>query len=241
MPLRAPPRLPAGALPRRGGGASAQRGFTLIEMLVVLALAVLVIGLGLSSMGNLTSTQLRTQTNRLAAAIRHTYSRAVAHGLHMRMVLDMDADSYFVEASDQPIFLPATKRKEAEDPDAPTEEEVEQAKEDADLDVGETPKFRLKRAQYQEDGVIAKVTMEKGIGLDGVLTSGQTDEFRTGKAYIHFFPNGFVEPAIIHITDGEEGFLTLVVDPLTGKVTRLPGRAEANRLFGVPDELQDER
>lgn len=256
MFVRAPHRRPARALQRRGGGASAarrgplsprraSRGFTLIEMLVVLALAVLVIGLGLSSLGDLKGTQLRTQTNRLAAAIRHTYSRAVAHGLHMRMVFDLDAETYYVEASDQPIFLPSTKRAEGADPNAPTEEELEQAKEDAERDEDETPKFRLKRAQYQDDGVIPKVTMEKGIGIAGVLTSGQTEEFVTGKAYVHFFPNGFVEPAIIHITDGDtedgEGFLTLVVDPLTGKVTRLPGRAEANRLFGVPDDVQDER
>lgn len=217
------------------------RGFSLIELLVVLAVLVIVVGLGLNSLGDLSGTQLRTQTNRLAAAIRHTYSRSVAHGLHMRLVFDLDEESYWVEASDQPIFLPDTKRRDAVDPNAPTEEELEQAKEDAELDEGETPKFRLKRAQFQTEGVIPKVSFVKGISVEGVLTSGQEEIFSSGKAYIHFFPNGMVESAIIHITDGEEGYLTLVIDPLTGKVTRMGGKATADRFFGVPDRVEDER
>lgn len=240
MPTPPQPR----PLPRtrmRPGRAAAARGFTLIEMLVVLAIVVMIIGLALSSIGDTGTTKLRVQSNRLAAALRHTYSRSVAHGLYMRMVFDLDANAYWVEASDQPIFLPAVKRNEGDDPDAPTKEEEEQAKIDERRSKNDTPHFRLPRAKFQTDGVIPKVTLERGVELHGVLTSGQEEEFFNGKAYVHFFPNGWVEPAIIHISDGEEAFFTLVVDPLTGKVTRLPGKAQANQQFGVPDKVESER
>ena len=71
----------------------------------MIGILVLLLGIGASGLSNLSSTQLRTQTNRLAAALRYTYSRTVATGLYMRMVLDFEADAYEVQASAIPVFI----------------------------------------------------------------------------------------------------------------------------------------
>ena len=55
-------------------------------------------------------------SNRLAAAIRYTFNRSTALGLYMRMVFDLDTETFWVEASDEPQFLAARKLKEGEDP-----------------------------------------------------------------------------------------------------------------------------
>ena len=78
----------------------AQRGLTLLEVMITIGVLVLMMGVVVSSFGNLKSTELRTQTNKLAAAVRHTYNRAVANGLYMRLVVDISGDSYWVEASE---------------------------------------------------------------------------------------------------------------------------------------------
>ncbi|MEZ4467519.1 MAG: hypothetical protein R3F43_24510 [bacterium] len=199
----------------------------------MLGVLVLMTGIGISSFGALKGTQLRTQTNRLAAAVRHTFNRAVATGLYMRLVVDIDADSYWVEASATPQFLSTEKLKEGEDAEAAAREKAEKER---DEDAPPAPS----RERYQEDGVIPRVTMERGIGIDGVYTSGQDDVFRGGKAYVHFFPNGFVEPAMIYTTDGDEAFFTLIVQPLTGKVTRKPGKVDPDRDFGRPEREEEE-
>ena len=82
--------------------------------------------------------------------------------------------------------------------------------------------------------------MQRGIGIDGVLTSGQVDVFESGVAYIHFFPNGFVEPALIYTTDGDGEYYTLIINPLTGKVGRQAGKMDPDATFGEPDRVEEE-
>lgn len=219
----------------------AARGITLLELLIVLALLGLILGLSINALSKITRTKLRTETNKLAAAFRHTFNRSSTHGLYMRMVIDLDADAYWVEASDQPMFLAEKKRGVGEEEDEDKEAEG--------LGGGETPSlaegglaavFASPRARYQADGVIPRTSFEKPIQIDGVLTTGQDDVFRAGKAYIHFFPNGFVEPAMVYTTNGEGDYFTLILDPLSGRVKNRVGRVDSDSNWGQPDKVEDE-
>ncbi len=215
-------------------------GLTLLELLIVIGILVLMIGIGVSSLSSIGTTQLRTQTNRLAAAMRYAYSRAVASGNYLRLVIDIDADRYWVEASEEPVFLSRDKRKEGLDPNAKDEDEDTDKKKRQGKHDEEAP--ATGKTAYAKDDIIPEIAMERGIGIDGVLTSNQEDVFRHGKAYIHFFPNGFVEPAMIYTTDGDSGFYTLSVHPWTGKVTSRVGKLDPDREFGRPaDEEQEGR
>jgi len=53
----------------------------------------------------------------------------------------------------------------------------------------------------------------------------QTGLIKTGQAYVHFFPNGFAEPAIIYLT--KEGTDTIaysvIIRATSGKVEIVPG------------------
>ena len=223
---------------RRVGGS---RGFTLLELIIVIGVLVLMIGIGVQSFSASSGFQLRTQTNKLAAAVRHTFNRSVSYGLYMRLVIDIESDAYWVEASDRPVFLSKEKLEagEVERREKDAQEAEREAQEKA-ADRGErAPESR--RARFQEDGVIERVTMEKGIGVDGVFAAGQDDEFKSGKAYIHFFPNGFAQPAIIYTTDGDDVFYTLEIHPLTGRVSSELGRHDPPRYFGEPEDVEDER
>jgi prepilin-type N-terminal cleavage/methylation domain-containing protein len=206
------------------------RGLTLLEVIVVLAILVLAIGVAIGGFSRIDAIKLRTETNKLAAAIRHTFNRAAAHGLYMRMVFDLDAEAYWVEASDQPVFLPKTKATEG----AEAEKEDEGSGEDADGVLVE------KRKQFQEDGVIPRKQFAGGLDIAGVLTTGQNDMFRTGKAYLYFFPDGRVEPAMIYTHDQEDTWYTLQVQPFTGRVQRSVGKVDPPRDFGEPDHEEEE-
>lgn len=206
-----------------------QRGLTLLELMIVISVVMMVMGLGVAGLDRMSSVQLRTQTNKLAAAIRHAYNRSSAHGLYVRMVFDLDAEQYWAEASAVPMFLPSKKLEEGDEADK--EQELEEEKDGKPL---------KRRAKYQRDGVIPLVKLIRGIGIDGVLTTSQKDVFEHGKAYIHFFPNGFVEPALIYMTDGDGTYYTLIISPMTGKVTRKVGKVDADREFGEPDKIEEE-
>jgi hypothetical protein len=91
-----------------------------------------------------------------------------------------------------------------------------------------------------QDDVIGTQKLEGGAAFDGVTVAGQSDPQTSGKAYIHFFPNGWAEPAVIHTTDGEGTFFTLTVSPLTGKVESKPGKVDPPREFGEPERTEEE-
>lgn len=210
-----------------------ERGLTLLELIIVIGVLVMMLGLGLNGLSGLSSTQLRTQTNRLAAAVRHVYNRSVATGLYMRLVLDVSSDSYWVEASPTPVFINPKR-----DPDEDEQDDESSAK--VDPDDPEAKRKAKARPRFQMDDVIDKVTMERGIKIDSVLIGGRDFPVNGGKAYVHFFPNGYAEPAMIYTSDGEESFYTLVVNPLTGKVTRQPGKVDPDTSFGRPDKVEEE-
>lgn len=212
----------------------AQRGLTLLEVLITIGVVMLMMGVVVTSFGTLKSTELRTQTNKLAAAVRHTYNRSVANGLYMRLVVDISGDAYWVEASETPVFMSKKKLKEGE-----IDEEKLARKEAAEKRAEEGLPPAPQRERFQADPVIEKVSMEKGIKIVGVYTTSMEDPFESGTAYVHFFPNGFVEPSMLYTSDGEDRTYTLSISPMTGKVTRTLGKLDPDKEFGVP-EVQEE-
>ena len=216
-----------------------QSGFTLLELLLVIAIVAGLAGLALSTFTQISNTKLRVSTNKLAAALRHSFGYAVSHGRYVRMVLDLEGNRYWVESSDKPIFLAVKKREENQDPNELTEEEKEELEK-----AKEEGRPIQQRPRFTKDSVISEVKLDKGITLRRVFTANQEEVFTSGKGYIHFFPNGFAEPAMVTVGQGESdmdgGSYTLILSPLTGKVKRELGVIDPDRYFGEPDKVEEE-
>lgn len=233
------------------------RGLTLLEILVVIGILVLIMGLAVSGFGRIGGVRLRNETNKVAAAIRHTFNRSVSLGLYMRMVIDLDGESFSVEGSENPTFLRKNPLEPGMDPDSAEAQAADaegkggsgkssKSKKKSDDDdnggaaAGVKARIASRRAQFTTDDVIGTQKLEGGAAFDGVTVAGQSDPVTSGKAYIHFFPNGWVEPAVIHTTDGESTYFTLQVSPLTGKVSSLPGKVDPPRNFGEAERTEEE-
>ncbi len=219
------------------------RGLTLLEILIVIGILVLILGLGVAGFDRIGGVRLRNETNRVAAAVRFTFNRAVSLGLYMRMVIDLDGESYTVEASETPTFLRERKPGDddaQDDPDAPAADSKSSRGRGGDDAAASAAKASERRARFVKDDVIGTQKLEGGAAFDGVTVAGQSDPTTSGKAYIHFFPNGWAEPAVIHTTDGEGTYFTLQVNPLTGKVTNKPGKIDPPREFGEPERVEEE-
>ncbi len=59
--------------------------------------------------------------------------------------------------------------------------------------------------------------LANGVDITEITTAYQ-GRVTEGKAYIHFFPGGFAERSVIHITDDAKNSMSLIVKPLTGRV-----------------------
>ncbi|HEX5034787.1 MAG TPA: hypothetical protein VFW62_09920, partial [bacterium] len=72
----------------------------------------------------------------------------------------------------------------------------------------------------QEEGSLVRpVRMPAGIKIKDISVMHLPARVEQGKVEVYFFPNGFVEPSVINLTDeDEENFYSLQLNPMTGRV-----------------------
>jgi len=176
-----------------------QAGFTLIEILIVLGIISLVMSIGLPAIQRVTYQQVNSTTRKFVGTVRTIRNDAILLNTVHRLAFDLDHRSWWVERQKQllPIGeaeaqnLPQKKKKEGEEPE-----------------VGPTGNF-----EYAPKYSSKAIALPPGVAMAGVLKE-QEGLRGEGVVYIHFFPNGFNDQAILYITrDGstrEEGYSVLV-------------------------------
>lgn len=77
---------------------------------------------------------------------------------------------------------------------------------------------------YVQDDVVRMVNLRDGIIADVVnLSDGKVQE---GTGMIRISPRGFIEPALVHIKDDKERFITIMPSPVSGRVLIHDGYTE---------------
>ena len=88
-------------------------GFTLLELAVVIFIMGLMLTLAMPYLGGFRKAALRSQARRLAGRATYLFDEAAGHKLVLRLIFDMDNNSYAVAKLDpyaiQPIFAPDTE------------------------------------------------------------------------------------------------------------------------------------
>jgi general secretion pathway protein H len=87
-----------------------------------------------------------------------------------------------------------------------------------------------------KDTMLKSIDVKKGIQIADVYTPRQRDPYTKGRAYLYFFPQGFGERAVVHLSDGKDNFYSLLVHPLTGRVQVTSGYLEITRDFDRRDD-----
>lgn len=218
-----------------------ERGFTLVEVMVVLAIIGLIVGLGTRGLRSLAKSDLRESSAHLSGAMRYLFDRASTTGKIHRLVLDMETNQYWAEVSDDRFYIPreaeseqAMRRREEKEADEDAEEQKKQeraakAYDDSsstsstssfDMSKLEVGDFKPKRARFAafKEVAIKPVRLKKA-KLRSVYTPRLTEPLTSGRAYIYFFPLGQTEPAIVTLSDDSgPPTYSLVVHPITGRV-----------------------
>lgn len=178
---------------------SSQRGFTLIEIMIVLAIIASMIALVAPRMirkdGN-----IKGVTREFIVMSKEIRNKARLTNSTFRLAIDFDGkgNKYWIEKANGPQPV---------DPEG-----YEKAKEKEDTKDGPPPLFQ------QDKSIIKKErTLPDGLRFGSVETTNMKSPMTTGVAYVHFFGEGFVEAAAVQITNGNNLTWTLVFNPLTGQ------------------------
>ncbi len=107
--------------------ARSQRGVTLIEIVVVLALAAVMMAVALPTLSTVFGVDKRRASRELAATMRWTYEEATIRNQPMRIAYDLDHGAYWVEAAEGEVRIHKDFRsKEAWDEYVKDKEEADQ-------------------------------------------------------------------------------------------------------------------
>ena len=199
------------------------QGFTLVEILVVLAILASLISIGLPRI-------LPKKTN-LKKTLRHfrVLSKEVRNHARLnhriyRIVLQMDPKKgflYWTEKANEMIsVLPASEENEEQE---------------------EQNSSKSQKAQIQNPLPFSKATklmkrpkqLPKGIVFLKLEKKGDTAK-KSGLGYIHFFPSGRVEESAIYIGKPEHFTWTLFTHPLTGEMRIVQEEKTLEDLFPSP-------
>lgn len=166
--------------------------------------------------------QMRSSIRQLAVKTREIRNNARLQNSTSRLVIRMDEDkghSYWVESAPGSVLL-LSREQEQELEKLTSAQREDEAKKEAfspDTRVVKNP-IRLPRGLFFEN--VEYGTRGAGSGGGGGSEGGDPGDERTiggGVTYIHFFPAGLSEEAMIHLTNRKGLNWSIYIDALTGR------------------------
>jgi len=212
-----------------------RKGFTLLEMMVVIGIIALLTSVVVIRSGNSVGNNMKKDVNRLAARMRYLYNKAAMERLYIRIAFDLDAKSYRVEATADPFLVERetgkikdnTAKKEKKETPPPTNEAQAQTQAQAggaDKSGAKTAGVEALKAPVAtftplESSLVKPTNLSKGISFKDIQVEHRKTPVDAGEEYIYFFPNGYVEQAVINFKDEkDELHYAIVTSPISGKV-----------------------
>lgn len=209
-------------------------GFTLFELLVAIGVVALMFGVVTSQVGDWLDTKIKETTNRLSSTIRYLHDKASTQNMYIRLVFDFEKNGYWVEATTERFLLmekevksakeleqeteDKQKQKEAEKEKAAAKPETDTSESSEDGSAQTVEKYKEPEFTGVEEFLLKPVTLPDGIFLKDIYTQHDKGPVSLGQAYIYFFPNGYIEPAIINLKDEKDEInYSIQINPLSGK------------------------
>ena len=179
-------------------------GFTLIEIMIVLAIISIVMAIGLPAIERVTYQRVNSQTRKFIGVIRTIRNESILLNVVQRLAFDLDHGTWWVEQQKQFQLLT--------EPDHQPKKKSGKKQEEAPSNFMMAEKFSKK-----------PIELPGGVAIDGVLKEKE-GFIKEGIAYINFFPNGFTEQALVYINkEGSKPGVYIVDPPLGWTGGRLQG------------------
>ncbi len=201
---------------------SVHAGFTLIEVMVVITIIAAVIAVAAPKMFD-TKAKIKGAVRRIAVLPREIHNAARLYNSTMRLVLSMPEDpskehSYWVESAPGNVVLLSE----------------DQEKEQERLTELQRDKSEQKNNGFSTDPRVMKnpISLPKGLYFVDIEYANRLSAISSGTAYVHFFPQGLVEEALIHISDKKTLNWSIRINPITGKVDLFDHKVSIKELRG---------
>jgi general secretion pathway protein H len=209
-----------------------QRGFTLLELLLVVSLIAGLTMMVANGSGMLNGTRLRAASALILSSVRSAMARANSTGLPVRLVFDLQTARIQMEET-HGRMLRVESSEEGSKAGAQAATQFEQQATDYARDIMSGPHAPAATfvpvPGFVKDGGDPARGRLLGVGIRYIQVQTEHDlEPRTeGRAYLYFWPGGGTERASIQLTSGGDSTgVSVLVSALTGRANLVRGRVE---------------
>lgn len=180
-----------------------QKGLSLIEIMITLVIIASMMALGILYILPSENQELQERAVRISGTIKYLFDEAIVKKKYYRIAFNIDESSYVIESSQQPLLL-----DQGQD-EGSRKSQAESAEQD-----------QAQQAFTPESEMLTEpVKFPKGIKIKDIYVSHLKGAQTAGIVHAYIFPNGWVEPTVINLSDkDEELFYSLEVNPISGKV-----------------------
>ena len=158
--------------------AADQPGFTIMEVMVVVAIFGLLMAASTLTLRNITRSELRSAARRTASAMRFAFDRATMTGMYIRLAFNLDKGEIWVETSTDRVSLRSARDQQA-NRGKESEEASEQAGKPAKPKPMTKPLLPLLGGNKSEPGSMGG---EPGEGPQGIDAKALTEEWEADLA-----------------------------------------------------------
>ena len=247
---------------RRAPVGLAAGGFTVLELLIVLAIVAGVFAGTIFGIRQVRKSDLRHDTSHVSVALRIAYNTATQTGKHHRVVFDLDEQTFQVEACEGEIKLRRERREELgleEDaPIVPRDDvlselqqvdphqamEKAQARAGARIGAAECKPVARPDGRPSKRGRVRSIQRGKDIRIDRIHVQHLEEPAEDGMVTVNFFPLGYAEKAAVVLRDDDDGQFTVLVHA-SGRIEYREGdwREADSHLMrnALGDTVEDER
>lgn len=197
------------------------RAFSLIELMVVIALIGGIIAIAIPTLGVIFGADVKEELNKIIGLMNEVYDRAAILGKTHRIVFDISNNQYWVEEKSLEAgeFAPELGYDEdfGEDKKGLFEEEK-----------ALRPQFEKVKGEWAD-----KFKLKSSVSIYGVWVEGIKEALREGFCVIYFFPGGYTQSAFVSLSkkDEDKPEIYLALTPLTGEITTGPGEPKIDDLI----------
>jgi len=186
-------------------------GFSLLEITVVIMIIGTILSLALSRT-NFNKPDNRKVFRDMVMMVKEIRNRAKLYGTTYRIAFRLDEknQAYWVEKSTSPTLL------------SKDQIQIERDESQKNMQDDDPEKYK---SPFQIDTTYTKneKTLPEGFSFKSIESGPQEVIFTDGVAYIHFFPQGMIEPIALHIVDPKKNIWTLVFNSITGQADIIDG------------------
>lgn len=207
---------------------------SLIEILIVLGIIAGFTAFVMGGIADNAKRNMRSTSSFLIRTVKYSYTQAALTNTYYRIAFSLSAEpqTMRIEMSTEPFYI-------VRDDDEAEALRLENEERLSEEELAETSSGAQGAGSFQEleSDLFDLKELPDDIKIASIQTREQAEAIEEGDTYLYFFPKGYTQFAVIHLSDIDEtAFMTLVVNPLTGVVEVYSEYIEFDKLIEGQEE-----